>query len=209
LSEYYHEKKGSKIMSERMAEIKRATKETDIDITINLDGSGTSEINTGIGFFDHMLTLFSRHGFFDLKIQAKGDLEVDQHHTVEDVGICLGKAFIKACGDKAGIRRYGNATIPMSDSLATVIIDLCDRPFLVFNVSLPNEKVGDFDTELIEEFFHAFVNNAGATLHINVNYGNNTHHIIEAIFKAFGRALDQSVSYDERIKGVLSTKGIL
>lgn len=196
-------------MSDRTAEIKRTTKETDIEIMLNIDGSGISEISTGVGFLDHMLTLFSRHGFFDTKIKVTGDLEVDQHHTVEDVGICLGQAFIKACGDKAGMRRYGNATIPMSDSLATINIDLCDRPFLVFNVPLENAKVGDFDTELVEEFFHAFANNAGATLHINLAYGTNTHHIIEAIFKAFGRALDQSTSHDERIKGVLSTKGML
>jgi len=201
--------KGAKAMSDRTAEIKRTTKETDIEIMLDIDGSGISEISTGVGFLDHMLTLFSRHGFFDTKIKVAGDLEVDQHHTVEDVGICLGQAFIKACGNKAGMRRYGNATIPMSDSLATINIDLCDRPFLVFNVPLENAKVGDFDTELVEEFFHAFSNNAGATLHINLAYGTNTHHIIEAIFKAFGRALDQATSYDERIKGVLSTKGIL
>jgi len=201
--------KGAKAMSDRTAEIKRTTKETDIEIMLDIDGSGISEISTGVGFLDHMLTLFSRHGFFDTKIKVAGDLEVDQHHTVEDVGICLGRAFIKACGNKAGMRRYGNATIPMSDSLATINIDLCDRPFLVFNVPLENAKVGDFDTELVEEFFHAFSNNAGATLHINLAYGTNTHHIIEAIFKAFGRALDQATSYDERIKGVLSTKGIL
>jgi len=200
---------GAKAMSDRTSEIKRTTKETAIEIILNIDGSGISEISTGVGFLDHMLTLFSRHGFFDVKIKTTGDLEVDQHHTVEDVGICLGQAFIKACGDKAGMRRYGNATIPMSDSLATINVDLCDRPFLVFNVPLENAKVGDFDTELVEEFFHAFANNAGATLHINLAYGTNTHHIIEAIFKAFGRALDQATSYDERIKGVLSTKGML
>jgi imidazoleglycerol-phosphate dehydratase len=196
-------------MAERVAEIKRTTKETDISIVLNIDGTGVSDISTGVGFLNHMLTLFSRHGFFDMKVKATGDLEVDQHHTVEDVGICLGQAFIKACGDKAGIRRYGNATIPMSESLATVVVDLCDRPFLVFNVPLKNQKVGDFDTELVEEFFHAFVNNCGATLHINLAYGGNTHHIIEAIFKAFGRAMDQATSYDERIKGVMSTKGTL
>ena len=193
----------------RKATVKRITKETKISATVDLNGTGKSTASTGIGFLDHMLTLFSRHGFFDVKIKTTGDLEVDQHHTVEDVGICLGQAFIKACGDKAGMRRYGNATIPMSDSLATINVDLCDRPFLVFNVPLENAKVGDFDTELVEEFFHAFANNAGATLHINLAYGTNTHHIIEAIFKAFGRALDQATSYDERIKGVLSTKGML
>jgi imidazoleglycerol-phosphate dehydratase len=196
-------------MTERKAEIKRTTKETDINIELNIDGAGISEISTGVGFFDHMLTLFSRHGFFDLKIDAIGDLEVDQHHTVEDVGICLGQAFAKAFGDKAGIRRFGNTTIPMGESLANVVLDLCDRPFLVYNVPLKNSKVGEFDVELIEEFFYAFVNNCGATLHVNLAYGSNTHHIIEAIFKAFGRAMDQATSKDERIKGVLSTKGVL
>lgn len=196
-------------MTERKAEINRTTKETDIKIDLNIDGTGSSSISTSIGFFDHILTLFSRHGFFDLAISAKGDLEVDQHHTVEDVGICLGQAFAKAVGDKAGIKRFGNSAIPMGESLASVIVDLCDRPFLVYNVSIKNSKVGDFDVELIKEFFYAFVNNCGATLHINLAYGSNTHHIIEAIFKAFGRAMDQATSKDERIKGVLSTKGIL
>lgn len=196
-------------MTERKAEINRTTKETDIKVDLNIDGVGSSSISTGIGFFDHVLTLFSRHGFFDLTIDAKGDLEVDQHHTVEDVGICLGQAFAKAVGDKAGIKRFGSSTIPMGESLASVIVDLCDRPFLVYNVSMRNSKVGDFDVELIEEFFYAFVNNCGATLHINLAYGSNTHHIIEAIFKAFGRAMDQATSKDERIKGVLSTKGTL
>ncbi len=196
-------------MTERKAEIIRATKETEIKIDLNIDGIGMSSISTGIGFFDHILTLFSRHGFFDLTINATGDLEVDQHHTVEDVGICLGQAFAKAVGDKSGIRRFGNSTIPMGESLATVVIDLCDRPFLIYNVPIKNSKVGDFDVELIEEFFYAFVNNCGATLHINLAYGSNTHHIIEAIFKAFGRAIDQATSKDERVKGVLSTKGTL
>jgi len=197
------------MMTERRAEIKRTTKETDISLELNIDGTGISDINTGVGFLDHILTLFSRHGFFDLKLSATGDLEVDQHHTVEDVGICLGQAFAKACGDKSGIRRFGNSTIPMGESLAAVVLDLCDRPFLVFNVQLKNPKVGNFDVELIEEFFQAYVNNCGATLHVNLAYGSNTHHIIEAIFKAFGRAMDQATSKDERIKGVLSTKGML
>lgn len=196
-------------MEDRIAQIKRTTKETDIFLELNIDGTGTSEISTGVGFLDHILTLFSKHGFFDLKLKAVGDVEVDYHHTVEDVGICLGQAFIKACGDKAGMRRYGNSTIPMSESLATVTLDLCDRPFLVYNVSIDKQKVGSFDVELVEEFFHAFANNSGATLHINLIYGSNAHHIIEAIFKAFGRALDQATSKDERIKGVLSTKGTL
>ena len=196
-------------MADRIAEVKRTTKETDISIELNIDGTGACEINTGVGFFDHMMTLFSRHGFLDLKLKAVGDTEVDYHHTVEDVGICLGQAVIKACGDKAGIRRFGNSTIPMGESLATVAIDLCDRPFLVFNASLDKPKVGDFDVELVEEFLHAFTNHSGATLHVNLLYGSNTHHMIEAIFKALGRALDQATSKDERIQGVLSTKGTL
>lgn len=196
-------------MADRIAEVKRTTKETDISLKLNVDGTGACEIITGIGFFDHMLTLFSRHGFLDLKLKAVGDTEVDYHHTVEDVGICLGQAVSRACGDKVGIRRFGNSTIPMGESLATVAIDLCDRPFLVFNASLEKSKVGDFDVELVEEFLHAFTNHSGATLHVNVLYGSNTHHIIEAIFKALGRALDQATSKDERIQGVLSTKGKL
>ena len=196
-------------MADRTAEIKRTTKETDISLELNIDGAGASDIDTGVGFFDHMLTLFSRHGFLDLNLKAIGDIEVDYHHTVEDVGICLGQAVAKACGDKAGIRRFGNCTIPMCESLATVAIDLCDRPFLVFNVPMDKPKVGLFDVELVEEFFHAFTNHSGATLHINLAYGSNAHHIIEAIFKALGRALDQATSKDERIQGVLSTKGTL
>jgi imidazoleglycerol-phosphate dehydratase len=196
-------------MADRIATVKRTTKETDISIELNIDGTGACEISTGVGFFDHMMTLFSRHGFLDLKFKAVGDTEVDYHHTVEDVGICLGQAVVKACGDKAGIRRFGNSTIPMGESLATVAIDLCDRPFLVFNASLEKSKVGDFDVELVEEFLHAFTNHSGATLHVNLLYGSNTHHIIEAIFKALGRALDQATSKDERIQGVLSTKGTL
>jgi imidazoleglycerol-phosphate dehydratase len=196
-------------MADRIATVKRTTKETDISIELNIDGTGACEISTGVGFFDHMMTLFSRHGFLDLKLKAVGDTEVDYHHTVEDVGICLGQAVVKACGDKAGIRRFGNSTIPMGESLATVAIDLCDRPFLVFNASLEKSKVGDFDVELVEEFLHAFTNHSGATLHVNLLYGSNTHHIIEAIFKALGRALDQATSKDERIQGVLSTKGTL
>ncbi len=196
-------------MGDRIAKIKRITRETNIDLELNVDGTGIAEVNTGVGFLDHMLTLFSRHGFFDLKLNATGDTKVDYHHTVEDVGICLGDAVAKACGDKVGIRRFGNSTIPMGESLATVVIDLCDRPFLVFNVSLEKPKVGSFDVELVEEFLHGFTSHCGATLHVNLAYGSNAHHIIEAIFKALGRALDQATSKDERIQGVLSTKGTL
>lgn len=196
-------------MADRTAEVKRTTKETDISLEINIDGKGVSDIDTGIGFFDHMLTLFSRHGFLDVKLKAIGDIEVDYHHTVEDVGICLGQAIKEACKDKAGMRRFGDCTIPMCESLTTVVIDLCDRPYLVFNVPLAKHKVGTFDAELLEEFLHAFSNNSGATLHVNLAYGSNTHHIIEAVFKALGRALDQAMSKDGRIQGVLSTKGTL
>ena len=196
-------------MADRKAEITRKTKETDISIELNIDGKGDSEINTGIGFFDHMLTLLARHGLLDLKISAKGDLEVDYHHTVEDVGICFGKAIAKACGEKFGIKRFGNSTIPMEESLVSVTIDLCDRPFLVFNVNFDKPKVGNFDVELVEEFFIAFANNSGATIHVNMAYGSNNHHIIEAIFKALGKAIDQATSIDDRIQGVLSTKGTL
>lgn len=196
-------------MADRTAVVKRTTKETDISLELNIDGTGVSDVDTGIGLLDHMLTLFSKHGFFDLKLKAVGDVEVDYHHTVEDVGICLGQAVAEACGDKAGIRRFGNSVIPMSEALAAVTIDLCDRPFLVFNVPLGKHKVGDFDVELVEEFFRGFTAHCGATLHINLAYGSNTHHIIEAIFKALGRALDSATSKDERIQGVLSTKGTL
>lgn len=196
-------------MADRKAEFTRKTKETDINIELNIDGKGDSEINTGIGFFDHMLALLARHGLLDLKIIAKGDLEVDYHHTVEDVGICLGKVIAKACGDKSGIKRFGNSTIPMEESLVSVAIDLCDRPFLVFNVNFDKPKVGSFDVELIEEFLIALANNSGATIHVNMAYGSNNHHIIEAIFKALGKAIDQATSIDNRIHGVLSTKGTL
>ena len=196
-------------MADRTAQVKRVTKETNISLELNIDGTGIAEVNAGVEFLDHMLTLFSRHGFFDLKLNATGDTGVDYHHTVEDVGICLGDAVAEACGDKVGIRRFGNSTIPMGESLATVVIDLCDRPFLVFNVPLAKPKVGSFDVELVEEFLHGFANHCGATLHVNLTYGSNVHHIIEAVFKALGRALDQATSKDERIQGVLSTKGTL
>ncbi|AEV70367.1 imidazoleglycerol-phosphate dehydratase HisB [Acetivibrio clariflavus] len=194
---------------ERKAQISRKTGETDIKLTVNLDGSGKSNINTGVGFLDHMLDLFTRHGLFDLEVSAKGDLHVDAHHTVEDVGIVLGQAIKEALGDKKSIRRYGSCFVPMDESLALVALDLSGRPFLVFDVNLPAQKLGIMETELIEEFFRAVAFNAGMNLHIKLFYGNNTHHIIEAIFKAFGRALDQAVFIDDRIEGVMSTKGLL
>ena len=193
----------------RSATIKRQTKETQIEIELELDGKGQLDITTSVPFMDHMLTHVAKHGFFDLQVKASGDIEIDDHHTVEDLGICLGEVFRKALGDKAGIRRFGRGTMPMHEALASVIIDFSGRPFLVYNVALPKAKVGNFDTELVEEFFVAFCNHSGANLHVNLAYGDNLHHIIEAIFKAFGRALDEASSYDPRIEGVLSTKGKL
>ncbi|MCY4404513.1 MAG: imidazoleglycerol-phosphate dehydratase HisB [Candidatus Poribacteria bacterium] len=194
---------------ERKADITRETKETQIRLSLNLDGSGTSTINTGVGFLDHMLELFAKHGFFDLEVEAKGDLHIDAHHTTEDVGICLGQAFNKAVGDKAGMRRFGSFTVPMYESLAKVDLDICGRPYLHYETPLDFGKIGEFDIELAEEFFHGFVNNSGTTLHINVPYGTNQHHIIEAIFKAVAKALDIATLIDTRISGVLSTKGSL
>jgi imidazoleglycerol-phosphate dehydratase len=193
----------------RSATIDRKTKETDIHLTLVLDGAGESRIATPVPFLDHMLTHVSKHGFFDLSVKAGGDVEIDAHHTVEDLGICLGEAFKKALGDKAGIRRFGRGTMPMHEALASVIIDFSGRPFLVFNVDMPKAKVGEFDTELVEEFFVAFCNHAGANVHVNLAYGDNLHHIIEAIFKSFGRALDEATAIDPRVEGVLSTKGKL
>ena len=193
----------------REAEITRETRETQIKLKLNVDGSGKSEVGTGVGFLDHMLELFAKHGFFDLAVEATGDLHVDAHHTVEDVGICLGKAFNSAVGDKAGMRRFGNFSVPMYETLAHVSLDVCGRPFFRYDTPLRHGKVGNFDVELAEEFFHGFVNHSGTTLHINVPYGTNLHHIIEAIFKAFAKALDLATSADPRVSGVLSTKGTL
>ncbi len=193
----------------RTATIDRSTKETSIKLSLDLDGRGEHQIESGVPFFDHMLTQIARHGFFDLQLAAKGDLEVDAHHTVEDVGICLGEAFKKALGDKAGICRYGRGTMPMHESLAAVIIDFSGRPFLVFNVPLPKAQVGNFELELVEEFFTAFCNHSGANIHVNLAYGENLHHIVEAVFKAFARALDDATRLDPRIEGVLSSKGSL
>lgn len=193
----------------RTATIDRSTKETSIQLTLELDGRGEHRIESGVPFFDHMLTQIARHGFFDLQLYAKGDLEVDAHHTVEDVGICLGEAFKKALGDKAGIRRYGRGTMPMHEALAAVILDFSGRPFLVFNVPLPKAQVGNFELELVEEFFTAFCNHSGANVHVNLAYGDNLHHIVEAVFKAFARALDDATQIDPRIEGVLSSKGSL
>ena len=193
----------------RTAKVNRKTKETDITVAITIDGSGKSSINTSVPFLDHMLELLAHHGLFDITLKAKGDIEVDYHHTVEDVGICLGECFKKALGDFKGIRRYGESTVPMGESLGSVVLDICNRPHLVFNTPLDKGKVGSFDSELVREFFNAFVQKSGISLHINVTYGDNTHHIVEAIFKAFARALDMACTVDKRITGVLSTKGKL
>ncbi len=194
---------------ERFSAVERRTKETQISIKLNLDGRGRHDISTGIPFFDHMLTLFAVHGFFDLTIDAKGDLEVDLHHTVEDVGLVLGDALEKALGDRRGIRRYGHAVTPMDDALSAVTIDLSKRPFLVCNVPGSMNIGVKFDIILAKEFFRAFAVRGGMNLHINVDYGENDHHIIESVFKSLGRALDQATSFDERIIDVRSTKGTL
>jgi len=193
----------------RKGRIKRSTKETQIEVSVGLDGNGKAEVATGIGFFDHMLAHLARHGGFDIAVKAKGDLYIDPHHTVEDVGICLGQALKEALGDRKGIRRFGDSAAPMEDSLAQVALDLGGRGALVFNAAFPTEKTGDFDTHLVEEFFRALTSNAGMNLHVNVPYGKNSHHVAEAIFKALAKALDQAAQLDPRIKGVPSTKGVL
>lgn len=194
---------------ERIAVMTRNTNETKISMTLNLDGRGKADIHTGIGFFDHMLNRFARHGFFDLELQAQGDLEVDTHHTIEDVGIVLGRAIREAVGDKRGIARYGSKILPMDDSLVLCALDLCGRPWLSFELTLERERVGDLETEMIREFFYAVSYGGEMNLHLRQLSGSNNHHIIEAAFKAFARALDEATSYDPRLKDVLSTKGSL
>ena len=193
----------------RKAKVERKTKETEIAVEINIDGSGQGNIKTSIPFLDHMLELLAQHGLFDITIKAKGDIEVDYHHTVEDIGICLGECFKKALGDFKGIKRYGESTVPMDESVSSVVLDICNRPNLVFDAPLVKEKVGTFDSELVKEFFNAFAQKSGMSLHIKVPYGDNTHHIIEAVFKSFARALDMASTVDKRIIGVMSTKGEL
>lgn len=197
-------------MAKRMAEVKRKTEETDVRLKLNLDGTGKYKVKTGIGFLDHMLELFAQHGLFDLEIRAKGDLKVDQHHLIEDIGISLGKAIKKALGNKKGIRRYGSITLPMDETLVSLSLDISGRPYLVFNVVFYKKRIErEFDYSLLEEFFRAVVVSSGVTLHINLTYGKNNHHIAEAIFKGFGRTLDQATKIDERLKKVPSTKGKL
>lgn len=194
---------------QRKAKVSRKTMETEIDIELGLDGSGKAQVETGIPFFDHMLAQLAKHGLFDLVIRAKGDLEVDYHHTVEDVGIALGEAFEKALGDKAGIRRYGSALVPMDETLVTVAVDLSGRPYLVFQAPQLQGMIGSFPTELVKEFFKAFTHNAKANVHVIVEYGENRHHLVEAMFKGLARALDEATTLDPRRPGIPSTKGIL
>lgn len=194
-------------MESRFSTINRKTKETDIHMEFSLDGKGNSQIETGIGFFNHMLDSFARHGFFDIKLTVKGDLHVDSHHTVEDTGIVLGQAIKKALGDKKGIRRYGSFLLPMDEALIQCAIDLSGRPYLSYDLKFDSDKVGYIDTELIKEFFYALAYSTGMNLHIKMISGENNHHIAEAAFKAFAKALDQASGYDKRIEDVLSTKG--
>ena len=201
--------KSTETKKARRAEIERKTAETQISIKLNLDGEGKCDIATGIGFLDHMLTLLAKHSFMDLTVKAKGDLEVDSHHTVEDIGIVLGEALREALGDKAGIHRYGNCFIPMDETLAQACLDFSGRPFLVFGAEIPKIKLGNYDTEMTEEFFRAVAMHCGLTLHIRVLYGSNVHHIIEAVFKAFARAVAEAAAVDPRVKGVMSSKGVL
>lgn len=204
-----NKKKGMQKYMTRESFVERKTKETDITVKLTLDGTGKSEISSGIGFFDHMLDGFTRHGLFDVTVKVKGDLHVDGHHTVEDTGIVLGQAIKEAVGDKAGIKRYGYFILPMDDALCLCAVDLCGRPYFDFDCSFPVERVGELDTELVKEFFYAVSYSAGMNLHIKMLSGSNAHHMIEAMFKAFAKALDMATAYDERINGVLSTKGKL
>jgi imidazoleglycerol-phosphate dehydratase len=193
----------------RTAKVKRATSETEIEISLQLDGTGKQEIETGVTFLDHMLSQLSRHGYFDLTVKAKGDTHIDFHHTVEDVGIALGQAFKEALGDKRGIRRFAEASVPLNEALAQCVVDISGRAYLVFNLDLPKSKLGEFDVELVAEFFQAFAANSDITLHFNSPYWNNLHHIVESLFKSFARALDQACSIDTRTSEIPSTKGKL
>jgi imidazoleglycerol-phosphate dehydratase len=196
-------------LNKREATIARKTGETDIELTLNLDGEGFAKTETGVPFLEHMLTLFARHGFFDLSVQAQGDLPVDAHHLVEDVGLVLGDALEQAVGDKKGIRRYGSMVLPMDEALVLVAIDLSGRPYLGFDLKLPSARLGNFETELVEEFLRAFVSRAKCTLHVKQLAGTNTHHLVESAFKGLGRALDEATGFDSRVIGVPSTKGLL
>jgi imidazoleglycerol-phosphate dehydratase len=196
-------------VTKRTAQITRETGETKIDAALVIEGSGQTRVGTGVGFFDHMLNLFAKHGLFDLTLSAQGDLYVDDHHTVEDTGIVLGQALKQALGDKSGIKRYGTAFVPMDEALVQVSLDISGRPYVVTDVPLPTVTLGNFAAEMLEEFLRAFAFSAGLTLHVRLITGKNTHHIIEAVFKAMGRALDEATQIDPRISGVMSTKGTL
>ncbi len=199
----------SKAQTNRRATIERTTTETQVKVELVLDGRGRGQIQTTIPFLDHMLTLLAKHGFFDLTVQAKGDTDIDDHHTIEDVGIVIGDALKQALGSKEGIRRFGWASVPLDEALAQVTVDLSGRPYLVYRIDLPQRRIKTFDLGLIEDFFQAFATHAGLNLHVNLLYGRNPHHIIEAVFKALAKALDQATALDERVSGVLSTKGKL
>ena len=194
---------------ERVATVDRKTNETNIQLSLGIDGEGFSELETGVPFLSHMLDLFAKHGQFDLTVNAKGDIEVDDHHTTEDIGICLGQALREALGDKRGIKRYGNAFVPMDEALAQVVVDLSNRPHLELRGEFPSQKVGSFDTELVHEFLWKLALEARMNLHVIVHYGHNTHHMIEAVFKALARALDEATTIDPRVKGIPSSKGML
>ena len=193
----------------RTSQVKRFTKETEVEVNLNIDGQGESEIDSGIPFLDHMLSQLSRHGYFDIKLKAKGDIHIDYHHTVEDIGIVLGEAFAKALGDRKSICRFADTQAPLNEALAQTVIDISGRGYFVFNATLPKSKIGEFDVELVPEFFQAFATNAGITLHINCPYWENLHHVVEALFKSFARALDIACSLDSRSDQVPSTKGKL
>jgi len=193
----------------RQGSIQRTTKETDIDLQLNIDGKGTTEIDCGVPFLNHMLTLFGVHGFFDLTVKASGDIDVDDHHTVEDVGICLGQAFAMALGDKGGIARYGLCYLPMDETLVRVVVDISNRPYLHFDAPVPDQKLGTFDTALALEFMRAFAQHAGITMHIDLLHGKNSHHIIEAVFKGLARAIKQATEKLDALTGTLSSKGVL
>ena len=195
--------------TQRMVMLSRTTGETSVTVSLNLDGSGKADVQTGVGFLDHMLTLLSVHGFMDLHVRAQGDLSVDSHHTVEDIGIVLGKSIRDALGDKKGIHRYGNCFIPMDETLVQVCLDCSGRPFFVFDAEIPKIRLGNYETEMTEEFFRAVAMNCGLTLHIRILYGSNVHHMIEAVFKAFARALAAALAMDGRVKGLMSSKGVL
>jgi imidazoleglycerol-phosphate dehydratase len=193
----------------RAAEVERKTRETQVKVALKIDGAGGGEIATGVPFLDHMLESFARHGFFDLKVEAHGDLHIDEHHTVEDVGIVLGRAFRQALGDRSGIRRFGEATVPLDEALCTAVVDISGRAYLSYEVPVAQERVGTFPTELVQDFMKAFSDEAGLNLHLHLRAGRNPHHVIETVFKSFARAMDQASSLEPRVSGVLSTKGTL